>query len=68
MSSRHQLRPGSSLRRWIRLTHDELEAFEEDDVAAAPPRDGRTLDLNFDTEIDGGRNADVWVAQRDCGE
>jgi hypothetical protein len=36
-----------------------------DDVAAAPSRDGRELYMNLDTELDGGRNADVWRAVRD---
>ena len=37
-----------------------------DDVAASPSSDGRELYMNLDTDLDGGRNADVWRATRNC--
>ncbi len=47
---------------------EELDALDTpyDDAAAAPSRDGRELYVNLDTEIDGGRNAEVWRSVRAC--
>ena len=37
-----------------------------DDTGAYLPGDGTTIYVNVDTDIQGGRNADVWTATRSC--